>query len=152
MNRIEELLADHPDFYAFDDLERMKLAQHARVERFPAGSTIFQEEDEAEDLVLLLSGEVAVQNTLPGREPIQIETLSGGDILGWAWLMPPFRRMSDAIALNDVEAVALDAAGVRTLCNAHPELGYRLYQRWLPHLADRFRAQRLQLLSALSGA
>ncbi len=151
MNRIEELLADHPDFHAFDDSERAKLARHARVESFPAGSTIFQEEDEAEEVILLLSGEVAVQNTLPGRDPVRIETLSDGDILGWAWLMPPFRRMSDAIALSDVRAVALDAVGVRALCNAHPELGYRLYQRWLPHLADRFRAQRLQLLSALSG-
>ena len=150
MERIESLLADHPDFFAFDDEERRQLARHARVESFPSGSTIFQEEDEADDVFLLLEGEVAVQNTLPGRDPVRIETLGPGDILGWAWLMPPFRRMSDAVAMTDVRAVALDASGVRTLCNAHPELGYRLYQNWLPHLADRFRAQRLQLLSALT--
>lgn len=151
MKQIETLLADHPDFHAFDAEERRQLAQHAHMEHFPAGSTIFQEEDEADSVLLLLGGEVAVQNTLPGRDPILIETLSDGDILGWAWMMPPFRRMSDAVAITDVEAVALDAAGVRTLCNAHPSIGYRLYQTWLPHLADRFRAQRLQLLTALSG-
>ena len=151
MNRIEALLSNHPDFHAFDGEERRKLAQHAHEETFPAGSTIFQEEDEADAVILVLEGEVAVQNAIPGRAPVLIETLGEGDILGWAWLMPPFRRMSDAIAITDVRAVALDAAGVRSLCNAHPELGYRLYQNWLPHLADRFRAQRLQLLGALSG-
>lgn len=151
MNLIESLLADHPDFHAFDAEERRQLARHARMETFPAGSTIFQEEDVADAVILILEGEVAVQNALPDRDPVRIETLSAGDILGWAWLMPPFRRLSDAVALSDVRAVALDAAGVRALCNAHPALGYRLYQNWLPHLADRFRAQRLQLLSALTG-
>ena len=145
-------MAEHPDFHAFDTEERRKLARHARTERYPAGSTIFQEEDAADAVILLLEGEVSVQNALPGRDPVVIETLGAGDILGWAWLMPPFRRMSDAIALTDVKAVALDAAGVRSLCNAHPALCYRLYQNWLPHLADRFRAQRLQLLTALSGS
>ena len=43
-------------------------------------------------------------------------------MLGWAWLVPPFRRMSDALARTDVTAVALDAPQVRELCNAHPEM------------------------------
>lgn len=150
MNSIVSLLADHPDLRAFDAEDLAKLARHARIETYPTGSTIFQEEDTADEVFLLLEGEVSVQNAVPGGDPVHIETLAEGEILGWAWLMPPFRRMSDAIALTDVRAVALDAAGVRSLCNANPALGYRLYQSWLPHLADRFRAQRMQLLAALS--
>ncbi|MFD0981347.1 cyclic nucleotide-binding domain-containing protein [Tropicimonas aquimaris] len=147
---IEALLADHPDFHQFTAAERARLATWAREERYPAGTTIFNEEDPADTVFLLLEGDVAVQNALPGGPPVIIETLHPGDMLGWAWLVPPFRRMSDAIAQTDVRAVGLDAAGVRALCNAHPEMGYRLFQNWLPHLVQRFRSQRLQILDVYS--
>jgi CRP-like cAMP-binding protein len=145
-SEIEALLADHPDFHAFTATERARLAACAREERYASGTTIFNEDDVADSVFLLLEGDVAVQNALPGRPPVIVETLHAGDMLGWAWLVPPFRRMSDALAQSDVRAVGLDAAGVRALCNAHPDMGYQLYQHWLPHLVERFRSQRLQIL------
>ncbi len=147
---VERLLAEHPDFHAFDAAERQKLASHAAEETYVAGTTIFMEDDAADSVMLILEGQVDVQTALTGQTPIVVERLGPGDMLGWSWLLPPFRRMSDALATSDVRVVALDATGVRSLCHVHPDLGYRLYQAWLPHLADRFRAQRLRLLALLA--
>lgn len=146
LQEIEALLANHPEFHKFSATERTRLADCAHEEIYAAGTTIFNEDDPANTVFLLLEGDVDVQNTLPTRRPVVLETLGPGDMLGWAWLVPPFRRMSDALARTDVRAVALDAPRVRALCNAHPGMGYRLYQTWLPHLVERFRAQRIQML------
>ena len=148
---IETLLADHPEFHHFSATERSRLAECAREERYAAGTTIFNEDDPADAVFLLLDGEVEVVNSLPGQPPVVFERLGAGDMLGWAWLVPPFRRLSDALARTDVKAVALDAPRVRELCNAHPEMGYRLYQTWIPHMVERFRAQRTRILEFHAG-
>ena len=46
---------------------------------------------------------------MPQRGAVTIETLHGGDILGWSWLFPPYRTIFDARALGVVRTLAFDA-------------------------------------------
>ena len=54
-----------------------------------------------------------------------VETLHDGDVLGWSWLVPPYRWQFDARA---VEHGARDRAStarcLRGKCEADPALGY----------------------------
>jgi CRP/FNR family cyclic AMP-dependent transcriptional regulator len=141
-----ELLASHPVFKDFDEATLALLAGCARNEHFAAGSTIYGESDGADKVYILRHGDVAVEIATPERAPLIVETLHAGDVLGWSWMVPPYRHMSNARALADVRAVSLDAICLRGKCDENPILGYRMFQHLLPHMARRVTALRLQLL------
>ena len=143
---IDRILADHPVFSAFDAETLQLLAGCARNEQFAQGQTLFREGDVAEKVYILRRGDVAIEVAAPERPALIVETLHPGDVVGWSWMVPPYRSMSDARAVTEVSAVSLDANCVRGKCDEHPELGYQMFKSWLPHLTKRVRAQRLQLL------
>lgn len=140
------LLAEHPLFRDFDAEALARLAECARNERHRPGETIFREGESAERVYILRRGDVALEMAAPGRAPLVVETLHAGDVLGWGWLVPPYRAMADARAQTEVGLVGLDAACVRRKCDESPAIGYQMFKAWLPHLSARMRAQRLALL------
>ncbi len=142
----ETILAEHPVFKGFDHETLSLLAGCAKNERFRPGETIYNEGDTADKTYILREGDVAVEICCPEKEPIIIESLHGGDVLGFGWLVPPYRCMSHARAVSAVRAMSLDAQCMRGKCDENPALGYAMFQHWVPHLAVRFRALRLQLI------
>ena len=143
---IEEILSDHPVFRDFDATTLALLVGCARNEHFHAGDRIFAEDDPADRVFILRYGDVAVEIATPERAPIIVETLHPGDVLGWSWMVPPYRHMSDARALTDIRAVSLGADCIRKKCDDNPVLGYQMFSHLLPHMALRLRTLRLQLL------
>jgi CRP-like cAMP-binding protein len=140
------LLAAHPILAAFDPAALADLAACARLDSWAAGDMIFREGAAADGLWLIRRGSIAVEIAVPGRAPLVVETLHPGDVLGWSWLVPPHRFMADARARTEAGGLRLDAACLRGKCDAQPAIGYRLLKSWLPHLTERMRAQRLQML------
>ena len=58
--------------------------------------------------------------TPPGGGTLVIETLDEGDVVGWSWLVPPYRWAFDARALDLTRAVAFDGACLRGKCDDDP--------------------------------
>ncbi|WP_289154777.1 cyclic nucleotide-binding domain-containing protein [uncultured Salipiger sp.] len=143
---IRDILADHPAFLGFEGAALDLIADCGLNMRYRAGDLLFREGDAAETVLILRHGDAAIELAAPGRGTLRVESLHPGDIVDWSWLLPPCRAMSDARAVTDVAAIALDARCVLDKCDEHTELGYRLFRLWLPHLARRVRMQRLQLL------
>ena len=75
-----------------------------------------------------------------------IETIDDGDLLGWSWLVPPFREQLDARAIDTVHTVAFDAACLRGKADTDPVLGYELMKRFVPVIVERLQATRVRLL------
>ena len=75
-----------------------------------------------------------------------IETIEGGEVLGWSWLFPPYRTFFDARALNAVRALSLDGSCLRTKCEKDPAFGYELLKRFAGVVISRLEATRMQLL------
>ncbi len=143
---IQDLLTEHPILGRFDTASRELLVGCARNHHFGAGEMIQTEGDPADLVHVLRKGDVAIEIAAAHLAPVIVETVHGGDILGWGWLIPPYRTMYDARALTEVSCVSLDAACLRGKCDDNPMLGYQMFKYWLPHLAARFRAQRLQVV------
>ncbi|MGI1661478.1 cyclic nucleotide-binding domain-containing protein [Palleronia sp. KMU-117] len=146
IHTIRDLLAGHPAFRDFDDEALDLIAGCGTNVHFTAGRPIFREGDPADKVFILRHGDAAIEIAAPGAGPIVVESLHPGDVVDWSWLVPPRRAMSDARAVTDVSAISLDASCVLRKCDEHPGLGYQMFKLWLPHLAQRVRAQRLQLL------
>ncbi len=148
MSRSELLAAlqRHPFFAGLSAEELDCVAGCAQRRDFRAGQPIIQEGGEAHHCYALLGGKVAVQTFVPGRGAVSLQTLHGGELLGWSWLSAPHRWTFDARALEETAVAQLDAAPLLRLCEERPHLGYVLMKNLAHAMAERLRATRLQVL------
>jgi len=123
-----------------------RLALHARPVYHVTGFRLFREDAPADRLWLVHSGDVAVDLHVPGRGDIVVEHLGARSVVGWGWLLPPYRYRFGAIVAEDVRAVEVDAAHVRSLIAEDAELGRELESRLLAVVADRLLAARNRLV------
>lgn len=117
---------------------------------FPADRLIISEGDEAHRFFLITEGKVALEAFHLERGAIVIQTLGPGDVLGWSWLVPPYRWRLDARAIEETHAFALDGRMLRAKCEEDPVLGFELLKRFAAVVEQRLSATRLQLLDVYS--
>lgn len=110
------------------------------------GDYIFHEGESADNFFLIRHGMVALEIHVPQGLPIVVETLETGDILGWSWLMPPYRWSNDARASEQVRMLKLDGACLRDKMESDHGLGYEIYQRFVPIMASRLANTRLRIV------
>jgi CRP-like cAMP-binding protein len=114
--------------------------------RFEAGEYLCQEGQEANRFYLIRRGRVALEYHAPGRGTVTVMTVKEGDVLGFSWLLPPYRWMSDGRALELTRAIAFDGACLREKCDEDPRLGYDLMQRVARVMVHRLKSARVQIL------
>lgn len=143
---LSRLLREHPFFKGMNDAWRELVAGCAANEVYKAGEYIFREGQPADKFYLIRHGRVALEVHVPARAPIIVETLKDGDLLGWSWLVPPYRSSFDARALELSRLLSLDATCLRAKMEEDHSLGYELHKRFAPVVADRLAAARRQMI------
>ena len=143
---LERTLEEHPFFREMSVAARRLIAGCASHVVFRDGDRIYREGDPADKFFLVRHGSIAVEVALPGRKPLVIETLDDGEVLGWSWLVPPYRIRFDARAVGLVRVLSIDGRCLRTKCEEDHELGYEFYRRFLSVIVARLEAARLQML------
>lgn len=151
MRSIADLTAAAPALAGLDPRLLDLIAGCGRTARFAAGELLFRAGGPADDFFLIRHGAIALELPVPQREPVTIETLHDGELLGWSWLFEPHRWMFDAHAAQDTSVVGFDGACLRGKCETDHELGYQLMRRFAAVLVDRLQATRLQLLDVYGG-
>ena len=146
MQTIEELLAEAPAFNGMSEEHLALIAGCARNTTFEDGEYLMREGDSADTFFVIRHGRVAMEIFVPQRGGVTIETIDDGDLLGWSWLVPPFRQHLDARAVGNVHTVAFDAACLRGKSDTDPVLGYELMRRFIPVIVERLQATRMRLL------
>ncbi len=119
--------------------------------RLPAGAVLFEEGGPADTFYIVVEGSVGLELTSPGREPMVIQTLGRGDLVGVSWLFEPHRWEWRARALADTTLAAFDAAAVRGRCAEDRELAYQVLDVVAGVLAERLHRTRMQLLDLYRG-
>ena len=97
-----------------------------------------------------MHGRIALELISPGAGALVLDTAGDGEVLDWPWLIPPYRWMCDARAVEPTSLVSLDSACLRGKCEADPRLGYALVQRVAQLMSQRLQATRVRLLDVLS--
>ncbi len=152
MQTIEQLLAEAPAFNGMS-LEHLELiAGCAQNKTATDGEYLMREGDPADTFYVIRTGRVALEIFVPQRGAVTIETIDDGDLLGWSWLVPPFRVEMDARALGNAHTVAFDAACLRGKADEDPKLGYELMRRFIPVIVERLQATRIRLLDVYGRA
>ena len=87
----EALFVMHPFFSGLELRYVQSLIGCAVNVQFDAGTYIFHEGGPANHFYAIWAGSVAIETFEPPREPIIVQTIGAGEILGWSWLVPPYR-------------------------------------------------------------
>jgi CRP/FNR family transcriptional regulator, cyclic AMP receptor protein len=146
METLERILAQHPFFEGFAPEYRELLVSCASNVVLQPRTYLFREGQEASHFYLVRQGKLALEGYPPQRPPIVIQTVEEGEILGWSWLIPPYKWSFDARAVDLVRAVALDGTCLRRKCEENHDLGYEFLKRFAYIIDQRLQATRLQLL------
>ena len=146
MKGLEDILQEHSFFVGLAPEYSALVAGCARNHRFDAGDYLFHEGEPANEFFLIRHGKVALEIVAPGQALIVFATLGEGEIVGAAWLVPPYRWTFDARAVELVRAIGIDAACLRGKCEADHHLGYEMMKRFLPALVKNLHATQLQIL------
>ena len=129
----------------------MLLADCALTARFKPGEIIFRQGEKADRFYLLESGKVVLESGSGDGEPVIIETIGGGDLLGWSWMMPPYVWHFTARAVERTVAIHFAGDILREYCNRDHSLGFELHRRMSAVMMKRLQAAHKKMLALHSG-
>ena len=115
--------------------------------QFEAGHIIFREGEAANRFYLIEHGRVVLESSTLG-EPVKIEEIGDGDLLGWSWLFPPYAWHFTARALEHTTAIFFYGTILRDYCEKDHSLGFELFKRMSAVMLRRLQAARQKLMSA----
>jgi CRP-like cAMP-binding protein len=114
--------------------------------RFAEGEYLIREGELANIFYMIRTGRVALEIDVAGKENLRVQTAGPGEVLGWSWLISPYRWHFSGVAVMETRGIALDAECLRNKCEADHHLGYEMLQRLAQIMERRLEATRLQLL------
>lgn len=122
------------------------MCRTARLVRFPAGSTLFQEGTIEDEIFVVITGHVRLSMSVPGRGDVTFLTAGPGDLVGWSGLISDGTMTATATTTEDSTLIALSGKRLQELCTCEKDLGYVLMKRVAQVLSQRLLATRIQLL------
>ncbi len=143
---LTDLLKQHPFLHNVSDEHMQTLIGCASNVRFPDNAYLIREGELANKFFLIRTGRVALEIDVPGKAVLRIQTAGPGEVLGWSWLISPYRWHFSGVAVMDTRAIALDAECLRNKCETDPAFGYEMLKRLALVMEKRLEATRLQLL------
>lgn len=149
-----ELLRRYPFFGAFDDAELGDIAMISEEVFYQAGDTVFEVEQPAAALYLLISGGVEIwyvaidKHEQDLRKEFYVSDINPGDIFGISALIEPYVYTTTALVTGAAQLIKVDGPELRGLCQLDPKLEAAMMRRLAKVAMDRLHDTRVQLLAA----
>lgn len=143
---LDRLICEHALFAGMSQDYCELISGCARNVRFDKGEYLFREGEPADEFFLIRHGRVALELMAPGRGPIRFLTINPTEIAGVSWLVPPYRWLYDARALELTRAVSIDGSCLRQKAEEDHDFGYAMMKRFMTMLVQRLHAAQLQIL------
>jgi len=138
----------HPFLAGMNRTQLALLTDCAMATHFKTGETILREGEFAHGCYLIETGKVVLESAGSFGEPVMIETIGAGDLLGWSWMFPPYVWHFTARALEPTTAIVFYGTILRKYCERDHSLGYELLKRISAVMVKRLQAAHKQMLSA----
>jgi len=122
------------------------LAEHARERELDQGALLFEHGQPADRFYLLRSGEVVVEVPAIEGPALTVQRLGPDQVLGWSWLIPPYRWSFQARAVKAVVVFEFDGNAVRGRCEDDPAFGYEVIKRFSSLMSERLDAARRKMM------
>lgn len=141
------------EFFAdLDEPVTAFLVECARERRYERDQTLFRQGDPATEFFLLQSGSVSIEIPAIAGPVLEVQRLGPGKILGWSWLLPPYKWSFQARAEAESVVLAFNGSRVLARCEDDPRFGYVLIKRFSALMAERLEAAHRRMMAQWSPA
>ena len=140
-------IALHPFLAGMKHAQLALLTDCVMATCFQKGQTILREGEFANRFYLIETGKVILESGEGFGDPVIIETIGSGDLLGWSWMFPPYVWHFAARAAEPTEAIFFYGTILREYCERDHLLGYELFKRITPIMMKRLQSARRRMLS-----
>ncbi|MFZ2097775.1 MAG: cyclic nucleotide-binding domain-containing protein [Anaerolineales bacterium] len=134
------------NFSCFQDLSESQLDAIAELTNsicFSEGHVLFEEGKPAENIYLLIKGEVEVLYKIGDEGPVRVDIVSDEEVVGCAALVPPYVCTATVRSMTEIEVLELDAVALQKLMQEDCALGFSIQQQIMRMLLDRIMNYRL---------
>lgn len=146
MSSIEDYLSGHAFFKGMNK-DFVKLLSEFASERHAAkDEVLFQLGRPADKFYLLRSGKVSVQVPALVGPSLELQVLGDNQILGWSWLIPPYRWNFLARTVEESDLIEFDGSAILARCEADPKFGYDLLKRFTALMSERLESARQKMI------
>lgn len=140
-------IALHPFLVGMNRKQLALLTDCAIAVQFKKGQTVFREGELANRFYLIESGKVILESSGGLGDPVVVDTIGAGDLLGWSRMFPPHTWHFTARALEPTSAIFFYGTILREYCEKDHSLGYELLKRMTVVMNRRMQAARNKMLA-----
>jgi len=137
----------HPFLAGMHRPQLALLTDCAMATNFKKKQIIFREGEMANRFYLIETGKVVLESSDGLGNPVMIDTISPGDLLGWSWMFPPYTWQFTARAVEATTAIFFYGTILREFCEKDHSLGYELLKRMSAVMVKRLQAARKNMLA-----
>ncbi|MCP4020662.1 MAG: cyclic nucleotide-binding domain-containing protein [Desulfobacteraceae bacterium] len=134
-------------FKAFTNDEQEKILKLCTTDKFQNGDRLFQEGDDAQDMWIVIDGEVALRFETPDAKPSTDEsTLSShrkdipeSQVMGWSCFVPPYKmRLSAYCVSRKCQVIKISRMQLNKLMETNTQIGYKIMRYMVQVVGYRF--------------
>ncbi len=115
--------------------ELQSIAQFFNEETVAAGISLCEESERADQLYILQQGSV----TLSSKKLGQLEISTPGKIVGWSFLVPPYRYTASAVTTAPSKLLVIKSPDFYYLIHKEPKMGMKVMNNLAQVMASRFK-------------
>ncbi|MDT8409443.1 MAG: cyclic nucleotide-binding domain-containing protein [Wenzhouxiangellaceae bacterium] len=149
---IKQALAEAPVFEGLSDERLELLASRAKEISVEEGTCLFRGGDPAKQFYLLIDGEISIEIPAVTGPTLKVQHLKPVRVLGWSWLMSPYRWTFNARTESDCKLLEFDGEAVLADCEQDPAFGYQIVRRFSGLMAERLEAAHRKMMDQWSPA
>lgn len=140
-------------FFAGLDPEYLEfLAAHAARRHFDAAHVMHRQGDQASGFYVVTRGNVSIEVPAIQGPTLHLQELQPGDMLGWSWLIPPYRWSFLIRTEAPVDVIEFDGKAVLARCEADPKFGYEILKRVSALMSERLAHARQRMIDEWNAA
>ncbi len=114
-----------------------------------AGNVLFEQGDLAQNLYLVVEGEISIRYKPDDGPPITIARVRPEGVAGWSAALGNPTYTSSAVCTNDSVLLRVRGQDLRELCEQHPQTGTLILERLAAVVAERLRNAHPQVVALL---
>lgn len=137
-------------FAGLDDNQIRQLTPFMVECQYPKDFVVFEQGQPAENLYILLSGEVLIRYKPYDGPPLKVARIDPGGVFGWSAALRHDVYTSGAITVQDSTAFCMRGSSLPIIREQYPETGQIWLERLASVIAQRLQSTHAQVLGLLT--
>ena len=141
-----EYLSTHEFFSEFNDDVLKFLCECSSSREIKKGQILFRQGEKADKFYVVRNGSISIQMPAIMGPSVDIQTLGKDQVLGWSWLISPYKWNFQTQAEEDSELLQFDGIAILARCEQESKFGYELLKKFAGLMSVRLNAARQKMM------